>query len=66
MIVRGLCLGLSRLARLRAVAVWCHQPSADELLRDRLARGWAPTATGLKAGDRVLGHAACAISGRSP
>jgi len=38
-----------------------HQPTADELLRDRLERGWKPTASRLKGGDRILGHAACAV-----
>ncbi|MBA2339089.1 MAG: hypothetical protein H0V88_01730 [Pyrinomonadaceae bacterium] len=42
-----------------AVAVWDHQPDADELLQARLARGWTPTASMLKAGDRILGHASC-------
>jgi hypothetical protein len=46
-----------------AVAVWNHRPTADDLLRDRLARGWHPTASRLKGGDRVLGHAACAVTG---
>jgi len=41
--------------------VWRHQPSADELLEDRLRRGWKPTPSMLRDGDRVLGHAACAI-----
>ena len=39
-----------------------HQPSADELLRDRLDRGWKPTPSRLKTGDRILGHAACAVN----
>ena len=45
-----------------AVAVFDHAPTAAELLHARLARGWRPTASGLKAGDRVLGYAACAVS----
>jgi hypothetical protein len=45
-----------------AVAVFDHAPSAAELLQARLARGWRPTASGLKGGDRVLGYAACAVS----
>jgi hypothetical protein len=46
-----------------AVAVWSHRPTADDLLQDRLERGWQPTASRLKDGDRVLGHAACAVTG---
>ena len=46
-----------------AVAVFAHAPSAADLLAARLARGWRPTATALKAGDRVLGYAACAVTG---
>jgi hypothetical protein len=42
-----------------AVAVWDHRPSADELLRARLDRGWKPTPTATRDGDQVLGHAAC-------
>jgi hypothetical protein len=41
--------------------VWTHQPSADELLADRLRRGGKPTPSMLRSGDRVLGHAACVI-----
>jgi len=44
-----------------AVAVWDHRPSADELLEQRLANGWQPTATALKEGERILGHAACLL-----
>jgi hypothetical protein len=44
-----------------AVAIWDHRPSADELLGARLERGWTPTASPLKDGDRVLGHAACVM-----
>jgi hypothetical protein len=44
-----------------AVAVFDFQPTADELLRFRLANGWQPTASSLKDGDRILGHAACSI-----
>jgi hypothetical protein len=46
-----------------AVAVWDHQPSADELLAARLERGWAPTPTDTRDGPKVLGHAACAWPG---
>jgi hypothetical protein len=44
-----------------AVAVWKHRPDADELLRDRLENGWTPTASSLRDGDKILGHAACAL-----
>jgi hypothetical protein len=36
------------------------------LLDARLARGWRPTASALKAGDRVLGYAACAVTIEHP
>jgi len=42
--------------------VWDHRPGADELLADRLARGWRPTPSRLRDGDRVLGYAACAVT----
>jgi len=42
-----------------AVAVWSRKPTARELLDARLARGWKPTPSGLRAGPRVLGYAAC-------
>ncbi|MBI3792333.1 MAG: hypothetical protein HY275_15840 [Gemmatimonadetes bacterium] len=45
-----------------AVAVWPVMPDADALLHDRLARGWKPTPTRLKEGERVLGHAACVVA----
>ncbi|HEY8563432.1 MAG TPA: hypothetical protein VIL74_23840 [Pyrinomonadaceae bacterium] len=44
-----------------AVAVFDFRPSADELLQLRLENGWRPTASSLKDGDRILGHAACTI-----
>jgi hypothetical protein len=40
-----------------AVSVWDHRPTADELLDDRLARGWRATPTATVDGPRVLGHA---------
>jgi len=40
--------------------VWDRRPSKQDLLDARLAKGWTPTATSLKDGDRVLGYAACA------
>ena len=44
-----------------AVAILDHEPSAAELLEARLARGWRPTPSRLKAGERVLGYAACVV-----
>jgi hypothetical protein len=46
-----------------AVAIWDHRPNAQELLDARLQRGWTPTASGLKEGARVLGYAACVVTG---
>ena len=45
-----------------AVAVWNHQPSASELLDARFARGWKPTPSDLRDGERILGYAACAVT----
>ena len=45
-----------------AVAVWEHRPRARELLDARLARGWRPTPSALKEGERVLGYASCIVS----
>ena len=45
-----------------AVAVWAERPNADALLAARVAAGWQPTASRLRAGDRVLGHAACLVT----
>lgn len=42
-----------------AVAIWPSLPSADELLSARLARGWTPTPSLLREGEKVLGYAAC-------
>jgi hypothetical protein len=53
----------SWLGAVMAVAIWDHWPSADELLRGRMERGWRPTPTATIDGDVVLGYAACA-SGR--
>jgi hypothetical protein len=44
-----------------AVSVWDHRPTADELLDDRLARGWTATPSSTVDGLRVLGHAACRV-----
>ena len=47
-----------------AVAILDHEPLADDLLRDRLARGWLPRATATRDGDVIHGHAAgCRIAG---
>ncbi|HEY2375051.1 MAG TPA: hypothetical protein VGH98_03660 [Gemmatimonadaceae bacterium] len=43
--------------------MWNHEPSARELLDRRLARGWRPTPSRLKTGDRVLGYAGCVVTG---
>jgi hypothetical protein len=45
-----------------AVAVWDHQPSADELLDARLSKGWKPTPSPMKDGPQILGHA-CKVNG---
>ena len=37
--------------------MWDHRPDADELLAARVERGWRPTATELRDGPKVLGHA---------
>jgi hypothetical protein len=44
--------------------VWEAKPTADAMLHARLARGWKPTASPLKDGDRVLGHACTLTHGR--
>jgi hypothetical protein len=44
-----------------AVAVWDHQPNADELLAARLSEGWQPTPSPLRDGNQILGHAACPL-----
>lgn len=44
-----------------AVAIWDHRPTAAELLERRLSDGWTATPSPLKAGDRVLGYADCAV-----
>ena len=46
-----------------AVAVFDHRPDAAELLARRVARGWRPVPTALKDGARVLGYAACLVTG---
>jgi hypothetical protein len=46
-----------------AVAVFDHQPDAAELLARRLERGWRPTPSAFKEGQRILGYAACAVTG---
>ncbi|MDP1918077.1 MAG: hypothetical protein Q8L14_17665 [Myxococcales bacterium] len=47
---------------MNGVSVWDHQPTADELLEARLARGWEPVATSTVDGDVVMGHAACRVT----
>jgi hypothetical protein len=44
-----------------AVAVWNHRPSKQELLDARLAKGWQPTPTTLREGERVLGFASSCV-----
>jgi len=39
--------------------VWDHVPNANEILEARVEEGWQPTASSLKEGDRVVGHASC-------
>ena len=43
--------------------MWDHLPAPSELLDRRLALGWRPTPTHLRTGERVLGYAACAVTG---
>jgi hypothetical protein len=42
-----------------AVAVWDHEPEAQELLEARLARGWQPMLSDVREGNPILGYAAC-------
>jgi len=51
---------------LTAVAVWDHKPTADELLRRRLAEGWQPTESCVRTGPKILGHAACLTAPSTP
>jgi hypothetical protein len=44
-----------------AVAVWDHRPTKMELLDARLSKGWEPTPTTLREGERVLGYASCVV-----
>lgn len=48
-----------------AVAVWDHEPDADELLDTRVADGWRPTPTSTVDGEVIFGHA-CKRFGRCP
>lgn len=43
--------------------MWDHVPTARELLDQRILRGWKPTPTLLRTGERVLGYAGCAVTG---
>lgn len=47
------------LGAVTAVAVWNHEPTANELLDRRLSRGWQPTPTATRSGPQVLGFASC-------
>ena len=44
-----------------SVAIWDHEPTAEELLARRLQEGWQPTPTATREGKVVLGYAACAV-----
>lgn len=46
-----------------AVAIWDRRPTPATLLDERVAHGWRPEPTALKTGDRVLGYAACLVTG---
>jgi hypothetical protein len=46
---------------LAAVAAWDHKPTADEMLKARVAGGWQPTDSALQGGHRIEGHAACLV-----
>ena len=48
----------SWLGKVMAVAIWDHEPTSDELLENRLERGWQPTPTAAREGAVVLGFAA--------
>jgi hypothetical protein len=48
-----------------SVALWDHEPTADELLTRRLERGWKPTPTATRDGKVVLGYASRAINSRA-
>jgi hypothetical protein len=47
------------LGRLTDVDVWQEKPTADDLLKARLNKGWQPTPSDLKEGPKVEGYAAC-------
>jgi len=42
---------------LNRLSVWELKPGADAMLQARVARGWKPTPSSLRDGERVLGHA---------
>ena len=46
-----------------AVAVWRERPSAATMLAARLETGWKPMPSALRTGERVLGYAACVVTG---
>jgi hypothetical protein len=56
---RYLSLEVTCLGELTAVGVWPGRPSAEMLLRARLAHGWTPVRSRLTVGNRILGYAAC-------
>ncbi|MBL8150533.1 MAG: hypothetical protein JNN15_11460 [Blastocatellia bacterium] len=43
----------------KSLSVWDQIPTAEEILKTRLAEGWSPTPSELKSGKRVLGYASC-------
>jgi hypothetical protein len=51
------CSGALGAGRRSASRTWDHRPTAQELLDARLARGWQPTATATKDGEKILGFA---------
>ena len=50
------------LGAIQRVSVWDHVPTANELLHCRLQSGWTPTASELRSGPQILGHAACLVA----
>lgn len=47
---------------IQSVSLWDHAPTANELLHSRLKSGWTPTASELRGGPQILGHAACLVA----
>ncbi|MCA9912429.1 MAG: hypothetical protein KC496_03740 [Anaerolineae bacterium] len=52
-----LSFDVSCIGNVRTVSVWDHTPTAQELLKARLARGWQPTSSEFSNGKRVVGYA---------